>query len=806
MVHQYNHKEKPYTTCDTCNKTLPNELLLKRHMKLHNRKGRTRTCPICSEVFESVRMLEDHHRLRHLEEKKFHCHYCSATFSWAENLRRHERMHASETHPCSHCSKGFMDATSLRTHIRREHPRPDQDPEKPFVCRICGKCFKFDFSYEAHLNSHEAPIERKKAASVAVSNKNGDGTMKEFIVEIVNEPGQPMAHTVMIDPENFIERFVEPPVGGDEGTENGEDAVEATVDGKVKDEEEAKEGEKPVESGVEQPKAEQVAGANVDAVPTAAVPDKHVEGEKAAVKQVIMEGTVEAVQDTKDEGKPQEEVKGQDAAEPVTDEPKEEDDVPPVPEAETSVAKPPEQTGRRKKRGKRLEGPPPLRYDFTMGDEKPYVCDVCNKSFRWEISYTVHMQTHEDYQPQVRKKRPYRRVLRPPPGTAVKEASEGEEEAVTPKKRQKRKFVGNSRIVRRRSSSESDGDYDEDAPIKTSPQSARKSVRKAAQNAEKVKVQNGEPVAPRRTSRTPTKRAVEVDKKGKPTAAATSKCITRPHLGKPNANSEKVAVKKGKTFTVVVPKKSPLKKSTVVASSPMSLRRDAKRTRSQRTGNTRGQVDGSMDDMSADDEMDLSGEALPRILEGDGKGDMSLCEHHTFGRALEISAEGAPVVAAHLSWRRQLWQRRSLYPCRYCEKFFTNKPQRASHLLRHIGRHWYTCTICTASFPDDCSLVVHQLTHRVAQRCYCCSICAQSFSDKPALIAHRRRHVVSKSVACTICGKRYGNTALLAKHEADHVAGIFTCNICHKSFTKRHAFDIHQKSGCIFSAFSTDDM
>ncbi|KAK2139180.1 hypothetical protein NP493_6635g00000 [Ridgeia piscesae] len=764
LVHQYNHKEKPYTTCDTCNKTLPNELLLKRHMKLHNRKGRTRTCPICSEVFESVRMLEDHHRLRHLEEKKFHCQYCSATFSWGENLRRHERMHATETHPCSHCNKGFMDATSLRTHIRREHPRPDQDPDKPFVCRICGKCFKFDFSYEAHLNSHEVPFERKKAASVAVSNKNGDGTMKEFIVEIVNEPGQPMAQSVTIDPENFMERFVEPPVGGDEGTEKSENVVEAAVEGEVKEQEKAKEEEKPVESVVPQPKVQQVADAKVDAVQVqvqaATVPGKQVEGAKPAVKQVITQVTVEAVPDTKNEEKVQEEVngEGQDAAEPVTDEPKEKATVPPTPEAETN------------------------------------------------------------YQPQVRKKRPYRRVSRPPPGTAVKDASdEEEEEATTPKKRQKRKFVGNSRIVRRRSSSESDGDYDEDAPTEdgvakgkqTPPQSGRKSVRKAAQNAEKgkneAKVQNGEPLSTRRTTRTPTKRAVEVDKKGKPTptAAATSKRVTRPHPVKLNTNGEKVAVKKGKTFTAVVQKKTPLKKSTVVAVRPMALRKDAKRTRSQRTGNTRGQVDGSMDDMSADDELDLSGEALPRILEGDGKGDY---ERHTFGRASAVSIEGAPVVAAHLSWRRQLWQRRSLYPCRYCEKFFTSKPQRASHLLRHTGRYWYTCTVCATGFPDDCSLAVHQLTHRVASQCYCCAICAQSFSDKQTLFAHRRRHVVSKSVACTVCGKRYGNTALLAKHEADHVAGIFTCNICHKSFTKRHAFDIHQKSGCIFSAFSTDDM
>lgn len=711
------------------------------------------------------------------------------------------------------------------------------------MCRICGKCFKFDFSYEAHLNSHEVPIERKKAASVAVSNKNGDGTMKEFIVEIVNEPGQPMARSVTIDPENFMERFVEPPVGGDEGTENSENMEAAKVEKDAKVEEEVKAGDKAAVTGVmeqeEKPMEEGVADTNVEGGKAAAVENKNVEGEKTKVgeKQLTVEGTDDIVKGAEDEEKPKEEVngEGQDAAEPV-EEPKVDgnDAAKTAPAVETSVAKPVQEgkgkekgspvvaQTRQKTRSKRLQTPPPLRYDFTMGEDKPYVCDVCNLSFRWEISYTVHIQTHDGYPPQVRKKRPYRRVPRPSPSTAVKEASEEEEEATTPKKRQKRRFVGNSRIVRRRSSSESDGDYDEDISgrgedgvgknqgRKTSPRDVRKSIRKAAQSGKKteqnkVEVQNGEPTTTRRT-----KRVVEVEKKGKPTpapAATASKRVTRTHPAKPpNANGNKAAVKKGKTFTAVVAKKSPLKKSTVV-SSPMSLRRDALRTRSQRTGNTRGQVDGSMDDMSADDEMDLCGEALPRILEGDVKGDALLYGSQTSGgKMTEVNVEGVPVIAAHLSWRRQLWRRRSLYPCRYCEKFFTTKSQRASHLLRHIGRHWYTCTTCTAQFPDHCSLMVHQLAHLPTPRCYRCSVCAHSFTDKPALAAHRQHHVVSKSVACTVCGKRYGKAALLAKHEADHVAGIFTCNICHKSFTKRHAFDIHQKSGCIFSAFSTDDM
>ena len=952
-------------------------------------------------------------------------------------------------------------------------------------------------------------MERKKAASVAVSNTNGDGTMKEFIVEIVNVPGQPMASSVTIDPENFMERFVEPPVGEYEITENcmeeekvegeeedgaaegGGERVEAVEEVAItKEETEPKEqvtepkeqetgpkeegvqprgklgesarveaegkgdgtnekaveaepkeggvgpegkgsdskgkgvepkgkatepkgkgaepegkgaepekegagkgaepedtGAEPKEKGTEpkgkgtepkgkgaepkdegaepkdegaepkgkgvepkdkgtepkakgaepkdkgaepkgegaepkgkgaepkdegtEPKGEgpepkdegadpkgqgaepknkgvEPNGKGVDPVEKKGVEpmeeelaNKNATVEKQAAEKNVDGGKVMAEEnvsgvseeraltnDVPDEKSKEDEQK-QDATEPGKDKPKAGDDVKSAPDdvksapddvtvksapateartgdkqktSSSTVAQSPAVARPRQKRRSRTPAtpPPPLRYDFTMGEERPYVCHVCNKSFRWEISYSVHLKTHIDVPQKVRQKRPYRRVPRPAASPAA-EALEGEEAGKSPKKRQK-KFVANSRIVQRRSSSESDGDYDEGVGVECAV------GKKGRKKKTRGDVQNGESAMVRRKIRTPTKRLIEESaaaKNRKPTPVANPskhvvspskrvaspskhvpsplkhvpsppKRVTRTHPVKPSSSSGgKPVVKKRKAFTAIVAKTSPLKKSSAMS---VSTRRNSLRTGSRRTGNTRGQVDGSMDDMSADDELDLSGGVLPTILE-DGIGDGTMTEliveiinvpdaeisetRASSDEATELE-EVPVVVSRHLSWRRQLWRRRSLYPCRYCEKFFTNKAQRAMHLQRHIGRHWYACSSCSARFPDHCSLSVHQLTHRATD--YRCAICAHDFADAPALAAHRRRHIVGKSVTCTICGKRYGNAVLLAKHEVNHQTGVFPCDICHKSFTKRHNFDMHQKSGCIFSAFSTDDV
>lgn len=170
--------------------------------------------------------------------RRFHCGFCDVSFSLAANLHRHERTHAADSHDCPHCNQGFLDAKSLRVHVSRTHLCATQDRDKPFLCRICGKSFRFDFSYDAHLNSHEVPSELRAAALVVLSNGNGKKIMKEFTVEMTNKSGQSVAGSVSVDRHAFIERFVELPVCDDTARENNtheanEDVVSGRENGRV---------------------------------------------------------------------------------------------------------------------------------------------------------------------------------------------------------------------------------------------------------------------------------------------------------------------------------------------------------------------------------------------------------------------------------------------------------------------------------------------------------------------------------------------------------------------------------------------
>ena len=195
LVHQYIHKEKPNTTCTVCGKTLANEAAFRRHRRMHDRdaaasgggdRRKRRVCAQCSVSFESRAALEDHHRREHLHNKLFGCDVCDAVFSWPANLARHRRSHVKTPEEEA--------AAALAATAK---------PELPYVCQVCKKGFKFDFSYEAHLNSH----------AVTQQLDVGGSETRELIVEILNVPGEPMASTVTIDTGGFTAVKSKPDAG-----------------------------------------------------------------------------------------------------------------------------------------------------------------------------------------------------------------------------------------------------------------------------------------------------------------------------------------------------------------------------------------------------------------------------------------------------------------------------------------------------------------------------------------------------------------------------------------------------------------
>jgi len=161
VTHQYIHRENPIFLCTTCNKSFTSEASYRRHVQSHKTPvpttHRQYMCSQCGMVFESMKLLSSHHSDKHVDEKRFVCGICGSQFAWPENLRAHHRTHEINPHECTLCCRRFVDATSLRVHMRNSHG-PDSASNthhKAFSCTLCGRAFQFDFSLRAHMQGHE---------------------------------------------------------------------------------------------------------------------------------------------------------------------------------------------------------------------------------------------------------------------------------------------------------------------------------------------------------------------------------------------------------------------------------------------------------------------------------------------------------------------------------------------------------------------------------------------------------------------------------------------------------------------------
>lgn len=154
--------EKDALSCEYCSFQTSIELVLKRHLKIHQ-GNLVHKCSICNRVFSSTQRLLSHLDLHHKGVGPVQCSICAETFDDSINLRGHlaenhpvEKHNIScrfcgekfstkkacisheETHSeifrfwCKICSKRFMSEDDLDDHVKWDHDKAGQ-------CRFCGK-------------------------------------------------------------------------------------------------------------------------------------------------------------------------------------------------------------------------------------------------------------------------------------------------------------------------------------------------------------------------------------------------------------------------------------------------------------------------------------------------------------------------------------------------------------------------------------------------------------------------------------------------------------------------------------------
>lgn len=187
-------------SCDYCQQTFTNRMLIVRHMLKHAPK-RELKCSICDKRFFSKKLHDDHLNVhtgdryrcqlcskaylyraslrRHMNKthlkadvavqststhdkiantqktKRPHkCKVCLKTLASSNSLKNHIKLHTNERHKCLVCDKRFIKLHRLNIHNRENH-LPDTDPKRYFSCSRCDKKYETYSQLRYHtINSH----------------------------------------------------------------------------------------------------------------------------------------------------------------------------------------------------------------------------------------------------------------------------------------------------------------------------------------------------------------------------------------------------------------------------------------------------------------------------------------------------------------------------------------------------------------------------------------------------------------------------------------------------------------------------
>ena len=103
---------------------------LKNNERVYTADG-SFSCTHCSKTFSSAQTLRIHERI-HTGQKLYHCSKCDYNATKLQNLQIHEKIHTGEKlYSCSHCDYKCIMSSNLKIH-QRIHTG-----EKPFKCSFC---------------------------------------------------------------------------------------------------------------------------------------------------------------------------------------------------------------------------------------------------------------------------------------------------------------------------------------------------------------------------------------------------------------------------------------------------------------------------------------------------------------------------------------------------------------------------------------------------------------------------------------------------------------------------------------------
>lgn len=113
--------------------------------------------------------------------------------------------------------------------------------------------------------------------------------------------------------------------------------------------------------------------------------------------------------------------------------------------------------------------------------------------------------------------------------------------------------------------------------------------------------------------------------------------------------------------------------------------------------------------------------------------------------------------------------------------------------MTHQKENSYKCSVCGKCFGRSRSLIRHQRIH-TGEKPFKCLDCGKSFNDSSNFGAHQRIHTGEKPYSCAECGKCFSQSSSLIIHQRTHTGEKpYQCGECGKSFTNSSHFSAHRR-------------
>lgn len=142
------HKPEKSSQCEQCGKSFARRDKLLRHMFVHSEE-KMFSCHVCEKRFSRRDKLSDHLK-SHQTDEIHNCNVCQRQFLRPDILKQHLKMHLmSDKHQCSECLRFVTGKSRLDQHMKRHEEAKASG--LTLLCPLCTKYFIQAQSLKAHI-------------------------------------------------------------------------------------------------------------------------------------------------------------------------------------------------------------------------------------------------------------------------------------------------------------------------------------------------------------------------------------------------------------------------------------------------------------------------------------------------------------------------------------------------------------------------------------------------------------------------------------------------------------------------------